>query len=77
MQWIKYLYNSPAEDGSDNLFPKELPYSDEALQIAQEEAYNGEYTIEDDGQEEPVVPVTEDVSWDELAAAIREGVNEA
>ena len=77
MKWIKYLFNTPAEDGTDNLFPKALPYSDEALQIAEEEAYHGEYTIEEDGQDEPVIPMTEDVSWDELAAAIREGVNEA
>ena len=31
-------------------------------EIAKKEAYNGEYTIEDDGQPEPVVePTTEDV----------------
>lgn len=77
MKWIKYLFNTPAEDGTDNLFSKALPYSDEALRIAEEEAYHGEYTIEEDGQEKPVIPVTEDVSWDELAEAIREGVNKA
>ena len=77
MKWIKYLFNTPADDGTDNLFPKALPYSDEALQIAEEEAFNGEYAIEEDGQAEAAAPATEDVSWDELAAAIREGVNEA
>ena len=74
MKWIKYLYNTPAEDGSDNLFPKALPYSDEALQIAEEEAYNGEYTIEEDGQAEPETPAEDDL-WAEMAAAIEEGVN--
>ena len=84
MKWVKYLYNTPANTGTeeapewaDQLHEKALPYSDTALQIAEEEAYNGEYTIEDDGRDEPVIPMTEDVSWDELAAAIREGVNEA
>jgi hypothetical protein len=76
MKWIKYLFNTPAEDGTDNLFSKALPYSEEALRIAEEEAYNGEYTIEEDGQAEPEVPAEDDL-WAELAAAIREGVNEA
>lgn len=74
MKWIKYLFNTPAEDGSDNLFPKALPYSDEALRIAEEEAYHGEYTIEEDGQAEPEVPAEDDL-WAEMAAAIEEGVN--
>ena len=74
MKWIKYLFNTPAEDGTDNLFPKALPYSEAALQIAEEEAYNGEYTIEEDGQAEPEVPEEDDL-WAELAAAIEEGVN--
>ena len=74
MKWIKYLFNTPAEDGTDNLFPKALPYSEEALRIAEEEAYNGEYSIEDDGTEEPEIPAEDDL-WAELAAAIEEGVN--
>lgn len=59
MKWIKYLLNTPAEDGSDNLFPKALPYSEEALRIAEEEAYNGEYTIEEDGLVESTAPTHE------------------
>lgn len=65
MKRIKYLFNMPSEleDGSkqDNLFEKSLPYSEAALQIAEEEAYNGEYTIEDDGESEPDMSTTEDV----------------
>lgn len=66
MKWIKYFYNTPTtnEDGStlDQLFEKALPYSEEALQIAQEEAYNDEYTIYDDGLPEPVIePTTEEM----------------
>ena len=74
MKWIQYLFNTPAEDGTDNLFSKALPYSEETLRIAEEEAYNGEYTIEEDGQAEPEVPAEDDL-WAELAAAIEEGVN--
>ena len=59
------------------MFPITIGWSEANEEIAKREAYNGEYTIEDDGLEDPVTPVTEDVSWDELAAAIREGVNEA
>lgn len=39
---------------------KSLPYSDEALETAKQEAYNGEYTIVDDGQPEPVAEPTTD-----------------
>ena len=46
------------------------------LSIAQEEAYNGEYTIEDDGQPEPSpVPAGDSVTWAELDAAYQEGVD--
>ena len=65
MKWIKYYFNIPTEteDGSmqDTLFEKSLPYSEAALQIVEEEAYNGEYTIEDDGEPEHDTSTTEDV----------------
>ena len=35
------------------LLEKSLPYIDGAIELAQREAYNGEYTIEDDGKPEP------------------------
>nr|DAF99728.1 MAG TPA: hypothetical protein [Siphoviridae sp. ctu1o13]DAG05489.1 MAG TPA: hypothetical protein [Siphoviridae sp. ct1da40] len=41
-----------------------LGWSEANEQIAKAEAYNGEYTIEDDGEPEPVIPPTND----ELAA---------
>lgn len=44
--------------------------------IAKREAYNGEYTIEDDGLPDPETPEAEDLTADEMAAAILEGVNE-
>lgn len=43
-------------------------------EIAKKEAYNGEYTIEDDGQPEPETP-SEDSVWDELDEAFQRGVD--
>ena len=40
------------------LLDKSLPCIDGAIELAQREAYNGEYTIEDDGEPEPP-PTTE------------------
>lgn len=51
-----------------------LPWSEANESIAQTEARNGEYTIEDDDIAE--TPMDEAVSWDDLAEALREGVNE-
>ena len=42
-------------------YPVEIPYSEANEAIAQREAYNGEYTIEDDGQPEPDNSTTDDV----------------
>lgn len=41
-----------------------LGWSEANEELAKREAYNGEYTIEDDGEPEPVIPPTND----ELAA---------
>ena len=38
----------------------ERPYSEANKEIAKAEAYNGEYTIEDDGQPEPEQSLTTD-----------------
>lgn len=51
-----------------------MPYTEANYQLALSEAYQGEVTIEDDGQPEPE-PAPEYVTYEELAAAIREGVN--
>jgi hypothetical protein len=40
---------------------KTIPYSETNEEIAKGEAYNGEYTIEDDGRPEPDTTTTEDV----------------
>lgn len=38
----------------------EMPWNEANEEIAKREAYNGEYTIEDDGQPEPVTEPTAD-----------------
>ena len=44
--------------------------------IAEKEAYNGEITVEDDGEPEPETPTgDDDDEYADMAAAIREGVN--
>ena len=64
---FKLLQNEDAvkSDGAEPIFVlNSKPYSEANEQIAKAEAYNGEYTIEDDGEPEPVIPPTND----ELAA---------
>lgn len=49
MKIIKYeLYQTTLEDGKIITIPKNLPYTEANEEIAKREAYNGEYTIEDD-----------------------------
>lgn len=67
MEWIKYFINNPVNKGTaespiweDNLFAKSIPFSESNEEIAKMEAYNGEYTIEDDGQPDPVAEPTTD-----------------
>lgn len=83
MQRIKYYFNNPFNKGTeespewvDNLLEKSMPYSEANEEIAKAEAYNGEYTIEDDGQPEPdPVNPSSDSIWDELDAAYQRGVD--
>lgn len=73
MKIIKYSFLScrinrgteESPDYEDVILPKEIHCTADNLQaneaIAQKEAYNGEYTIEDDGQPEPDNSTTDDV----------------
>ena len=59
---FKLLQNEDAvkSDGAEPVFVlNSKPYSDTNEQIAKAEAYNGEYTIEDDGQPEPELEPTQ------------------
>ena len=51
MRIIKYLFNGT---------PVEMGWNEENEEIAKREAYNGEYTIEEDGQAEPEPVETEE-----------------
>lgn len=51
-------YNLCTEEGI--LFPVEMDWNEANEEIAKREAYNGEYTIEDDGQPEPKTEVSTD-----------------
>ena len=44
----------------EDLYQKAIEYNEDNLALAQEEAYNGEYTIEDDGRPVPVAEPTAD-----------------
>ena len=49
---------------------KSMSWSEANLEIAKKEAYNGEYTVEDDGQPEPVVKPTQEQRITELEEAL-------
>lgn len=73
MKIIKYQleteinYGTPEEPDIETLLsPVTVTYTEEAYAIAQDEAYQGQITVEDDGQPEPE-PTAEDVTLDMLA----------
>lgn len=70
MKWIKYKFlsaeiNHGTEENPDieQIFlEKSIGWNEANEEIAKREAYNGEYTIEDDGIPEPVAePTTDDI----------------
>ena len=74
VEGYSYAYNEATEELekqlSLSLVTVENP-TDRDIEQASKVAYNGEYTIEDDGQPEQV----ESSVWDELDAAYQEGVD--
>lgn len=60
MKIIKYRFQA-TNSGDGVTLAKKLPYTEENLAIAEAEAYNGEYTIEDDGQPEVAIETTDDI----------------
>lgn len=65
MKFLRYqiiVSGKPVDENEHPIEPviseKTIPYSIENEEIAKIEAYNGEYTIEDDGEPEPVIPPT-------------------
>ena len=61
MKVITYQYLSAAADKGPHFIGKTVPYSAESEEAAKREAYNGEYTIEDDGVEEEPTPSQLDI----------------
>jgi hypothetical protein len=69
MKYFKYLIVNRSNVGTEDepvwnesFYEKKMPYAEFREEIAKAEAYNGEYTIEDDGQPEPVAePSTDDI----------------
>lgn len=58
MKKIKYYLHRVYEDVGEETYEKVIAHSAENEEIAKREAYNGEYTIEDDGEPEPVIEPT-------------------
>lgn len=75
MKRIYYHIVANVVDDEEILQSKSIPYSEANEAIAQKEAYNGEYTIEDDGQPDPTPTGDDSAVWDELDAAYQEGVD--
>lgn len=83
---IKYLFCAEVNCGNDEtpnieqrFIGKTIPYSEANEEIAKREAYNGEYTIEDDGQPEPEAQPSEAeriAELEEALAMILSGVTE-
>lgn len=69
MKILKYNLCTKVNHGTEEepkfeeiLSPVEMGWNEANEEIAKKEAYNGEYTIEDDGQPEPVAePTTDDI----------------
>ena len=59
MKIIKYQYCIVVND-EEVLFPVEMGWNEVNEETAKREAYNGEYTIEDDGQPEPEAEASTD-----------------
>lgn len=64
MKIIRYKFLSTMTETEEILIDKEFRCPDYALEanveVAKREAYNGEYTIDDDGQPEPETDVSTD-----------------
>ena len=56
------------------LSPVTLSYNEANEELAKREAHNGEYTVEDDGQQEPETEQTAEEQLAELSAAVERGL---
>ena len=70
MKYIHYDMQISSDGDEVKLSAVRLSYSEANLEIAKKESYNGEYTVEDDGQPEPVVEPTAEQRITELEEAL-------
>lgn len=85
MKWIKYKLLQGISDGTPIVCDAKISWSEENEEIAKAEAYEGKYTIEDDGVADAPAPTLEsrvealeqalETSILSLDAAYAEGVN--
>ena len=61
MKRIYYRFSAVEDPGEGDFVEKSLPYSEANVEIAKGEAYNGEYTVGDDGEPEPDTASADDV----------------
>ena len=59
------------EENEENLIPVEMGWNEGNEEIAKLEAYNGEYTIEDDGLPEPATEVSTDDVLDAMLGVMQ------
>lgn len=80
MLWIKYKISTVATDETlapqavNRLLNKKLPYTESNYQLALSEAYQGEVTVEDDGEPEPAPSPQEQLRADVDFLAAMQGV---
>lgn len=79
MKYLKYnLLQSISENGEPILAEHMISWSEANEEIAKREAYNGEYTVEDDGVEEATEPTDKEriAELEEALALLLSGVTE-
>lgn len=77
MKQLKYgILQITGHDGTPELAEKRMPWSEAAEEIVKGEAYNGIYTIEDDGQEAPVTTQERIAELEEAMDLLLSGVTE-
>lgn len=78
-QFLSCEFNHGTEEHPDIekvFIGKTMQWSEDAEEIAKQEAYNGEYTIEDDGQEEPQTAEQRIAELEEALELLLSGVTE-
>ena len=70
MKMLVYKIFQSQNDDDVILLEKLVQWNEANEEIAKREAYNGEYTIEDDGQPEPVIVPTTEERVEALEAAV-------